>query len=510
MSLSSRINVVRIINDIRKKLSHPLFTLVELLPEAVEHIATVLDPSQRDVSEQLCKQIQRFKQNLDEALADQGNGAEYSHYCYYILCVSELLCDLSYHVRRNSTDEELIEAFQKYHAVLIATKQELRATKKKLSLAARNKQLRQLAINVGLELVGHTQSCPADVLCIDANTHEKLDPQKMLIRGVDGVGGKDLSEKIPRDADLKNINASTSVPPPAKENPFGSGYVDSESVLKDTTFKILDHGTVYGFAQAPDETYSMVFAVQFQCHDSLSEIEKEAVDVFVDFLPKAAVHAYEVKVNGAQNVGRKRAGVLYSVGWRPGTTHGERVAVYAAQKVEDKHNPTHYIDFYDSQELVNSAWIVMQESLSPRAVLTTMDTLADTAVPMFGSQSSDMASHGPSLGSNMAASQHDQDGSGFANKIHVDRDMDSLPEYYGKVFAFGQWIHVDQQGQLVEKERIKNAIPDGLFVIPGYRVAFDLGAATVIKAIWRGGMDMHGTTTSKVDLVQGITRWACL
>jgi hypothetical protein len=26
----------------------------------------------------------------------------------------------------------------------------------------------------------------------------------------------------------------------------------------------------------------------------------------VDFLPKAAAHAYEVRVNGAQNVGRKR------------------------------------------------------------------------------------------------------------------------------------------------------------------------------------------------------------
>jgi hypothetical protein len=29
------------------------------------------------------------------------------------------------------------------------------------------------------------------------------------------------------------------------------------------------------------------------------------------------------------------------------------VAVYVAQNVEDKHDPTHYIDLYDSQELVN-------------------------------------------------------------------------------------------------------------------------------------------------------------
>ena len=29
------------------------------------------------------------------------------------------------------------------------------------------------------------------------------------------------------------------------------------------------------------------------------------------------------------------------------------IAVYAAQKVEDKHDPTHYIDLYESQEVVN-------------------------------------------------------------------------------------------------------------------------------------------------------------
>ena len=154
---------------------------------------------------------------------------------------------------------------------------------------------------MGLELVGHTrESCPADVYCIDANTHEKLDPRKMLIREIDDVGRR--SEKS-SGADPKHVDLQTSVPPPAKDNPFGDGHVDTETVLKDERFKVLDHGTVYGFARAPDETYSMVFAVQFQSGDSLGEVEKEAVGVFIDFLPKAAAHAYKVKVNGAQNVG---------------------------------------------------------------------------------------------------------------------------------------------------------------------------------------------------------------
>ncbi|GAB1528107.1 hypothetical protein RhiTH_011298 [Rhizoctonia solani] len=392
--------------------------------------------------------------------------------------------------------------------MLATTKRELKIRKKRTALAKRNKQLRQLAIDVGFELVGHTEgSYPTNVYCMDANTHEKLDPRKMLIKGMDAIYKELESASASCSKSRGRANKQASVPPPVKDASLGDGFVDTKTVLADKRFKVLSHGTVYGFARGSDQTYSMVFAVQFQSQDLLLEIEKEAVDVFTSVLPKMAVHAYEVRVNGAQSVGGKRAGHLYSVGWRPGTTHGERAAVYAAQNTKDKHDPTHYIDLYNSLELVNSAWMVMEESLSPRAVLRTIDTLADTAVPMFGSQSSDIALHGPSLGSNMAASQHDQNGNGFANKMHVDRDMDSLPEYYGNVFAFGQWIHVDKEGRLVENERIKAAIPDGLFVIPGYRIAFDLGAATIVKAIWRGGMDTHGTTTSKVNITQGITRW---
>jgi hypothetical protein len=164
--------------------------------------------------------------------------------------------------------------------------------------------LRELAIDAGLELVGHSkESAPVDVYCMDANTHEKLDSRKMLIRGIDDRDGG-LTESS--GTNPTNIHPSASVPPPARDNPFGNGYVKTETVLSDASFKILNHGTVYGFARAPDNTYSMVFAVQFQSHDSLSDAEKEAVDVFVDFLPKAASHAYEVKVNAAQNIGRKR------------------------------------------------------------------------------------------------------------------------------------------------------------------------------------------------------------
>lgn len=45
MSLSRKsiTNVVRIFKDIQKKLDDPLFSIVEMLPEAVEHIVAVLE-----------------------------------------------------------------------------------------------------------------------------------------------------------------------------------------------------------------------------------------------------------------------------------------------------------------------------------------------------------------------------------------------------------------------------------------------------------------------------------
>ncbi|KAG8715244.1 hypothetical protein FRC11_005132 [Ceratobasidium sp. 423] len=353
-------------------------------------------------------------------------------------------------------------------------------------------------------MVGHTDgSSPSNVYCMDARTHEKLDLRNILIKDIDKIPENSLpSISAARTDPLKPAHAQSmprgnidpSVLLPAIDNPFRDGFVETKTIVKQG-FKIRKVGTVYGFAHAPDGTYSMVFAVQFCPLNKLGEAEKEAVNVFVEFVPKAAAHAHQVKGNKAQNAGTK-----------PSTTHGELVAEYAAQSKKDKHNPSHYMDLYDCQEavnvslitllisfniLLNAGWMIMQEGLLPHAVFTTINTLADTAVPMFRSHSSDIVMHGPSLGSNMAVSQHDSEGC-------------------GKLFTFGQWLHIDNAGHLVEGEKIRAAIPDGLFVIPGYKVAFDLGMAGLVKAIWRGGMDMHGTTTSKVNISHGITRWGML
>ncbi|CAE7110478.1 unnamed protein product [Rhizoctonia solani] len=509
--MSSRLGVYRLLNDIEKKQGTSLFSVFELLPAAVEHIARTLSPIERrnGPSDDLYKQVQIYKQHLDAAIQGCEHGAEleYKPFCDYI-------CNLAYEIKMDDDDEQLVDSFRKWNQVINEARVNQRKRKRNASLSAKNEQLRKKSIEAGLALVGHTESsAPPNVYCMDAITHRKLDLKSTNTKDIDKTSQNSqlpttpLDTLNPTDAESSSrSNAGTPFPLPATDNPFGGGFVDSAAV-EEQRFKILKTGTVYGFARAPDGSYSMVFAVQFCPLDTLSQTEQKAIDVFVDFLPKAAAHAYEVRGDGSQNTGSKHRGRLYLSGWRPGVTRGELVGEYPPQSEADKLDPTHYIDLYESQKVVNAAWIIMQGKLSPYAIGTTIGTWADTALPMFGSHSNAITSHEPSLGSNMAVSQHDENGDGFADQIHTDQHMDSLPQYHGKLFSFGQWLHVNRNGRLVEGDIIKAAIPDGLFVIPGYKVAFDLGAAGLVRAIWRGGMDAYGTTTSKVNLEHGITRW---
>ncbi|KAG9126304.1 hypothetical protein FRC07_004008 [Ceratobasidium sp. 392] len=117
--------------------------------------------------------------------------------------------------------------------------------------------------------------------------------------------------------------------------------------------------------------------------------------------------------------------------------------------------------------------------------------------------------HGPSMGANMSVSTHDNWGCNFANSMHNDMDIDSLPEFCGKIFTFGQWLNT-KNGKLIEGQELMNAIPDGFFALPGYCAAFDLGGLAVVTAIWHGGMDLHRTTTLTVNLASGVNCWGML
>jgi hypothetical protein len=74
-------------------------------------------------------------------------------------------------------------------------------------------------------------------------------------------------------------------------------------------------------------------------------------------------------------------------------------------------------------------------------------------------------------------------------------------------FTFGLWFHTNSQGEIVEGHVIKEAIPDGYCILPGYRIVIDLGAAAVTTAIWWGGMDVHCTTVAQAKPNTSVTCW---
>ncbi|CAE6496731.1 hypothetical protein RSOLAG22IIIB_05772 [Rhizoctonia solani] len=492
---------------------------IDYIEDAVFHILLSVTPSlQVRPPAELLFLMRYFKQYFNNAVDAYEKDQEFEHYFNYFL-------GIGYDIHPEMTYDKKIEILKKYQGTLKEEFDKLKREKHADTRRRRNARLRELSNQLGLRAVGHVDDgrMPFDVLCIDAYTHKPLDNRTMLINGVDN----DDPEAAPLPPLAANIQTKKSsntndptVPKPARDSPFPQTGFVSKDMLLEAKFKLFSCGTVYGFAHAPNGSYSMVWAVQFSPIGSFNEVEQQAVDVFIDYMALAQDQAYKVEINRAQNgnkarkttrevekvVDEERHGVLLGGGWRPGRKAKEAAAEYSPQTRHDWHNPDRYFGYHEKQEQVSIGWIVLHERLSPYAVMKNIETLADTAVPLFGYHDSDISVHGPSLGSNMSVSMNDESGRNFANSMHVDQDIDSLPQYYGKIFTFGQWIHT-KNGKLVEGPELREAIPDGYFALPGYRVAFDLGAAAVVTAIWRGGLDLHGTTTSRTNPESGITRW---
>ncbi|KAG9123888.1 hypothetical protein FRC07_013622 [Ceratobasidium sp. 392] len=523
------ISVNKLLDNVEAKLDCPLMTNVDLLGSAVAHGVKSLRPSNREepISDDLFKLVQAYTGRFHAALAEYKADREIEHFYHYFV-------NIAYDISWECPDDTIVDLMQRHEAALKEEITKHRKSKRQDTRIRRNERMRELGKLHGLRSVGHLdpERTPFNVLCVDAYSHHKLESLNIVINGVDNDNAQSVPESLadprtkakdkarPEAGKGKAAGESDpKVPPAALDSPFPrEGFVDS-AMLTAANFTTYHHGTVYGFAQCTDGTYSMVWAVQFSPIGSFSDVEQEAVDVFIEYMRYIEPHAHEVKNNRAANgnISRRmrsmQAGdIIMNRGpkperrWRPGRTREEAAGEYTMQSLHDKHNPDGYINMHEAQELVNVSWMVLQERLSPRAVRTNVETLADTPVPLFGSHDSDISTHGPSMGSNMSASTHDNQGRNFANSMHTDMDIDSLPEFRGKILTFGQWLNV-KNGKLIEGQELNDAIPDGFFVLPGYRVAFNLGGAAVVTAIWRGGMDLHGTTTSTVDLDSGVTRW---
>ncbi|CAE6434916.1 unnamed protein product [Rhizoctonia solani] len=493
---------------------------VDYIGDAVSHIvvSVKLERVEQAVSGELLRLVKVLKESFDNMVEAYDHNREFEHYFNYFL-------GIGYHIYPEMPYDEKIGLLQKYESTLIQERQKTRRRKRADTRKHRNQRLRDLSNKLGLHAAGHVDDGRRlfDILCIDAYTHQTLDNRTMVINGIDNDDIDAVPSPPPAAAagsDKKSNRDDPTVPVPARDNPLPSTGFVSKDMLEEAKFKLFGHGTVYGFARAPNDKYSMVWAVQFSPIGSFDPVEEQAVKVFIEYMDLAKDQGYEVKINRAQNGNKarkttekaqeheveERHGSLFGCGWRPGRKGKEAAGEYSPQTSRDWHNPQYYIGYHEKQEPVSIGWIVLHRRLSPYAVTKNIRTLADTAVPLFGYHDSDISLHGPSLGSNMSVSMHDKSGRNFANSMHVDHDIDSLPQYYGKIFTFGQWIHT-KNGELIEGPELKKAIGDGYFALPGYRVAFDLGGAAVITAIWRGGLDLHGTTTSNVDLKSGVTRW---
>ncbi|KAG8781053.1 hypothetical protein FRC12_022284 [Ceratobasidium sp. 428] len=509
MSLLNNLACVRILDNVEKKLDARLFKEIDLMYEAVTHVVKSLRPrNRRDlISPELRHEMTTFKQRFENAIDEYQNNCEWEHYYEYIL-------DVAYYIHWEMPDQEAVGVLRHRGDILQKEIETLKRKRLVETRALRHKRVRELGKQFGLRSVGYLdpEKNPLNVICVDAYTHEQLDCREILINGIDNDQSNLVPQPSPeaiKKARDQSIGRDQSVPPPSKDSPFPSEGFITREMLREADFKLYSWGTVYGFAPAPNGTYSIVWAVQFSPVGSFNKVEQEAVNVFINYMDKNGNKLRIIERNASEALRRlfKRHGRLFGCGWRPGRTKDEIAGEYTLQSTHDKHDPEGYIDMHQDQERVAVSWMVMGERISPRAVYSNVDTLADTILPMFGSHDSDVAIHGPSLGANMSVSMMDEDGENFANSMHVDSDIDALPQFYGKIFTFGQWIHVNDKQELVEGDELREAIPDGYFILPGYRVGFDLGGAAVVTAIWRGGLDLHGTTTSTVNLKSGITRW---
>ncbi|CAE6431057.1 unnamed protein product [Rhizoctonia solani] len=473
---------------------HPFVQTDLEVRSAVEHIYDIIQNLLPNASHELAEAFGTFKSNFDAARTKYDRQKDYELLYWYLieladeLCPTHGICDVV---------KTFISHDSRYRALIA----KVRSNK----TASQRRRRREAILHSFIERHGGLQPGYHEqlkVYCYDVITGKRLNPADMSIMDID-----DPLPTPPPDTNSTPLPATADhdVPPPAASNPFPPGFVTTAQI-KAENFKILSRGTVYGFARAPNNQYQMVFAAQFSSLDDMNAIEKQAIDAFVQYIPFAAQHAHEVTINKAQNVEDVRYGRLWSTGWRVARSAHELFGEYVPQSAADRKDPSGYIRTNLGHHVISMAWRTLQERLSPRAVKLTCDTLKAAAVPLFGYHDTDITTHGPALGSNMAIGSHDQDGRCFANGVHIDRDIDSLTRFYGKVFTFGLWFHTGKDGKILDGTRIKDSIPDGYFVLPGYRVAIDLGAATVTTAMWRGGMDVHVTSTAQAK-TRDVIRW---
>ncbi|QRV95012.1 hypothetical protein RhiJN_23030 [Ceratobasidium sp. AG-Ba] len=275
------------------------------------------------------------------------------------------------------------------------------------------------------------------------------------------------------------------------------------------------HGTIYWFAKAKDGYYHFVLGAVWRNHDEISETGCEHLDKFVRFAEQSVEHSFKVEKNWAQNRGKKKHGEIYMSGWHSSMRAGDSVTAYAPRPgLSHASEFDAYLDMNRSLKDAMDALIWAQETeFAPKVAEYTKNSLSFYGLPMAGSLDIDFKhleqSHKPALGSSLSISRHDPEGQNYANGMHTDRDIDGHRLYQNVAYTTGSWCFGKDGKSVGDMELIKKSFTPAYLIFPKYRIALDLNSHSFLMGLWRGGLDAHGTTPSRVDLTSGLTRWGC-
>ncbi|KAG8796207.1 hypothetical protein FRC12_003172 [Ceratobasidium sp. 428] len=313
---------------------------------------------------------------------------------------------------------------------------------------------------------------------------------------------------VPIPSELADQPLFESIPTTDIPDIFCGQFVDDKD-LEEEDFRIFNFGYLYALKKAPDGAFRLIFAAAFLDLDHFDRHELAHIKYMYKWFLSAQNHAYFVINNRSQNgdKARGREGWLKMVGWRSNRSGPKKTGEDLGPYVP-KGDVKAYERIYRQSEKISMIWTWLQMHLAPRAVYQNAFYLSHIHAPIFGDYRPETSDHMPGMGSNMAFSTADDKGRGYANTSHVDFDIDGTVEHRACVWTSGTWLNGTLKGELISsRAKIQKGIRGGKFILPAYRFGIDLGAAPVVIAIWRGGLDYHCTTSSFVEPEANVVRF---
>ncbi|KAG9121773.1 citrate synthase, partial [Ceratobasidium sp. 392] len=369
---------------------------------------------------------------------------------------------------------------------------QVRAQADALATAKRGKSKTCLEVSkTGLGIVGQPNIPLDKVVFLDAETGRHIEDPTLLA-------------KLP---ELGAVRDPNSIPEPAAGSGI-EGFVKADQ-LEPNRYRVYDHGAIYWFKKAKDGCYHFVGAAMWQDVKKMDPEAWKHLDAMSNWALRDVKVAFKVEKNRAQNMGDEKEGEIYMTGWHHSMTKEDSVTHYTPQMMHGSYLEA-YRQVTADTKIMADALMFFQNQIASKVASYTSENLRRLGVPMFGECTIDFQAHKPGLGSNLSLSRHDKRGRNYGNGMHTDHDIDGTKLEPNSAYTTGCWWFANQDGKAEDDmEKIGNAFDPAYLIFPVYKNALDLNSHSFLMALWRGGMDEHGTTPSTVDLDSGLTRWGC-